>query len=160
MEKLGINPLVIIFQIANFAILVFLLNKLLYKRVLKAIKDKREALEKIELDKKQLEVQKENLLNERRKVLEMAREEKRKILAKAQEEIETAKKEVIKKAQEEAKRIIEKVERELTAEKARLAKDYEKDVLSTSVSILEKVIEKKDISKIAQIKATLMKELR
>lgn len=162
MEKLGIDPGVIIFQIINFGILVILLNKFLYKPVLKAIRSKNEALAKIQEDRLLVELDKKSIRETREETLKAAAANKEKILRETRMALETAKKETLAKAENQAKRILEKAEKESRAMKAKLAADYEKDVLSAAVAITEKAmdgeLDKKMKAKVFQIASLVLKD--
>src|SRR4030067_1268004 len=100
MEKLGIDPILILVQIINFSLLLYILKRVLYKPVLKAIKDRREKLESIDKDKKTLEEEKEKFEKEKSQKLKSIELDRKKVLDEAR-----------KQAEEKAKKIIEDVNR-------------------------------------------------
>jgi len=55
MEQLGIDPLLILVQIINFGLLLFILKKVLYKPVISAIKDREEKSDKLEKQYQEIE---------------------------------------------------------------------------------------------------------
>lgn len=160
MEKLGIDPLAIIFQIVNFGVLVFLLNKFLYKPVLKAIRNKNESLEKMAEDKAKIETEKLALEAEREDSVKSSMKSRDELVRESRVAAEKLKKEVLLKAESRAKRILEKAEKEVQAEKAKLYRDYKKDVLEAAVAIVEKVTGESEKAKIAQVKASVLKDVK
>ncbi len=167
MDKLGIDPSVMLFQIINFGILVFVLNKFLYKPVLAAIKSKKEQLAALDIQKVELSKKEESLLTQKNKILEDAQKEKLELLREARLEAAKAKKEALVKAEKEAKNLIEKSKNDIEAEKVKLMRDFEKEILSASFAIAEKVVgkkvDKKDVNeaykKLSSVKSQLWRNI-
>lgn len=165
MEKLGIDLSTILIQIVNFGILVFVLNKFMYKPVIKAIKAKKAELDEIETGKAKLSANEGKIEVEREKIVKAAQNEKRELLQNAKSEAEANKKVVLEKAKKEAKVILEKARKEVAAEKEKLARTYEKDVTDAAFALSEKVIgklvEKKSLEKamkdLGSVKSALWK---
>lgn len=143
MEKLGIDTSVMVFQMVNFAFLVFVLNKFLYKPVVKAIKAKKEELAQIDAQKAELTKKEEELARQQEEIVANAKKQKQEILREARLEALKAKKEALAKAEKEAAKLIEKAQKDIEAEKSKMARDFDKQVLLASTAIVEKVIEEK-----------------
>lgn len=147
MDKLGIDASVMFFQIVNFAFLVFVLNKFLYKPVIRAIKAKREQLAQIDAQKVELNKKEEKLTREREQILASTKSEKQELLHSAHVLAAKAKKEALAKADKDAKKLIERAQDEIEAQKNKLARDFDKQVLIASIAIVEKVIKEKALKK-------------
>lgn len=143
MESLGIDLKTILIQIANFGVLVFVLNKFLYKPVMKAVKAKQEEYAAIAKDREELEGKTSVVEADREKIIKAAQNEKNDTIKKARLEALALKKETLEKAQKEAKSIIEKAKKEIDAEKLKLNKKFEKEVLDAAFAVATKVIGKK-----------------
>lgn len=114
LNQFGINPILLAAQVVNFLILLWILNKLLYKPVLKALEERKKRIEDSlknaeEIEKRLLETE-----EEREKVLAKALQESQKILdetkeAAAQMLADTNKtaEQILLKAEDEGKKIIE-----------------------------------------------------
>lgn len=120
-KNFGIQPVLLIAQIINFLIILFVLKKLLYKPVLKMLKS-REATIKEGIEKTE----------EVRKLMEKTLEEEKNILKKAQAQatilIEEAKKqslEIAKQTEENSKKQAEKILNDAKAQIEREAKETE-----------------------------------
>ena len=103
MEKLGIDLKLILVQIVNFGLLLFILKKVLYKPVLESIKKRREELEANEKEKGVIEKAK----------LELVLKEKEEILKNAKREAEAGKRKIIDKANRESKEILQGTRRQI-----------------------------------------------
>lgn len=91
-EQFGIQPILLLAQIVNFLVLLFILNKLLYKPLLKVLSDRKQKIE-------------ESLKNSERieqKLVEISQEEEKRILKAAAEG-----EKIIKQARDMAVEIIE-----------------------------------------------------
>lgn len=164
MEALGIDFKTIIIQIINFGLLVFVLNKFLYKPVLKAIKAKKDEIAEISKQKEELDKQADLMSKKQADLVKNAQKQKAETLKGAKITASTLQKETLEKAQKEAKAILAKAKKEVEAEKAKLNKEYEKQVLEAAFAIAEKVIgknvDKKDVEKAYKELGQVKKALR
>lgn len=108
MEALGIEPIYLLAQIVNFAIIFFLLRKFLYKPVLNML-DKRKAEVAESVDRAyRMEKEEEKLKEKQEKLLVDARKEAKSIVEEAKKQLEKQKKELAAKAHDQASEIIAK----------------------------------------------------
>lgn len=99
LSKLGIDIRLLIAQIINFGILLWLLNMLLYKPVVKRIEKDEQDLKQAALLKESLEKEKEALENKRKKTIQDSKKESEKIISEA----EQIAKRILTKARAEAR---------------------------------------------------------
>ena len=92
MEQLGINPIFLLSQIVNFAVLAFLLHRFAYKPILKMLDQRRERIEKGLEDARLAEEARANAEQERQQILDGARAEAQRVVAEANERGEAVKK--------------------------------------------------------------------
>lgn len=151
MEALGIDLGIILAQVINFGILVFVLNKFLYKPVLKAVRAKQAEVSVIEERKAALDTDAALADKKREEIILAAEAEKADLVKEAKQKSEAAKKDVLQKAQTEAKEILRKAKKEIDAEKAKLKAVHEAEVIEAAFAVAEKVIgksvDKKEINK-------------
>jgi F-type H+-transporting ATPase subunit b len=140
MEKLGINPLLIGVQIINFGLLLFLLKKVLYKPVLKAIAEREQKLKDIEAEKEKVQKESQATTEERAEILESARNERNKIISEAKKEAEEEKKSAAQKANAKAKAILEKADEEVQARKNAQEGEFKKRVVEAASVLTKKVL--------------------
>jgi F-type H+-transporting ATPase subunit b len=133
-EGIGINFWTIIFQVSNFFILMFVLNKFLYKPLIGMIENRKKAAGQLEIDKKFLQDQKEFLSAEKAVILRQAKEEINKMRAEAQIEI--------KKNQEQMKILAEKdAERIKNDAKSMIQKQIDEKLTEIDRNIQSKALE-------------------
>lgn len=139
LTSLGINGKLLIAQIINFLILLFLLSKLLYKPLLKVMDERSQKIEsglkaakKSESDLKKAEADAE-------KILEKAYKESNDILANAKMDSDKTHKELIAKAEAQADQIRHHAAEEALAVKDKALKEAKKEISSLIILALEKI---------------------
>ncbi len=105
-QKIGIDWKMILAQILNFLILVFLLKKFLYKPILKEIDEEREKEKLLKDFEERIKKEKETWEKEKEKRKKDLKKETEKILLEAKKLAEEFKRKNIISAQKEAERII------------------------------------------------------
>ena len=123
MEKLGINWGLLIAQIFNVVLLVWLLTRYLYRPVLNMLNERtrrvQESLRDADLVKEQLAHAKQDYDTE----LARARQEAARILAQAQERARTQEQEIIAQARQEGERIRVEAREQAMQERDQLLRD-------------------------------------
>ena len=140
MEALGVNPFAILLHAINFLILLFLLQRFLYKPVLTmldqrstAIRESVEAAERARQESARAD-------QERIEALREARRQADEIVARANQEAERLRAEARTTAQEEAQRIITRAEQEANAERQASMQELRAQVADLAISAAERVI--------------------
>lgn len=140
MEQLGIEPKLLLAQIINFAIIIVVLTKLLYKPILSMLeKRKKEIEENVKLTEKLH--QDEEKMNERREKLLMdARKEGHAILEEMRKAAKEEEKEIVGRAHKEAESIIEKGKQDVIRLKEELMKDVRREAVSLAGAMAQKLL--------------------
>jgi len=140
MEALGVNPVAIAVHIVNFLILLFLLQRFLYKPVLTmldqrstAIRESVEAAERARQESARAD-------QERIEALREARRQAEEIVTRATQEADRIRAERLTQAQEEAQRIISRAEQEATAERQQAMAELRAQVADLAVMAAGRVI--------------------
>ena len=140
MEKLGIEPAMLLTQIVNFVILAVILTKFLYKPILKLIDQRRKTIEEGLTLTEQMKVKEEELVKEKEAMLDKAKNEGQKLIEECQERGRKLENEIIISANEEAKGIKEKAKREIDQERAKLWEELEKQMLEVASGMAKTVV--------------------
>lgn len=112
MEKLGIEPKLLVAQLLNFAIIVVVLNKLLYKPILDMInKRKKEIAEGVAITER-MRVEEEQFKAKQEKALGKAREDALDIIEDAKKQAKEVEKELVADAHTQASAIIARAKSE------------------------------------------------
>lgn len=115
MDKLGIQLPLLLAQVANFAILVFILTKFLYKPVLKKLEERRQKITKGIALTDELKLKEEEAAKKETEIIKAAKLEAARIIAAAKKEAAAHKQEIQNQAQTEVSRDRAKLTEEMTA---------------------------------------------
>jgi len=140
MEQLGIDPKLLLAQIVNFLVIVFVLTKLLYKPILTSMAKRRSEIQKgLDLTEK---MQKEEAELERSKaaIIEKAHKDASKVVDEAKEKAHEVEKVILAEAREEAKRIVEKGKTDVTALHASMEKSVEREAVALAEAMTAKLV--------------------
>ena len=140
---MGIDWKLLLAQIINFVVLLFVLHKFLYKPVIKILEDRER---KIEISLKQADEIKKNLSKseaDREKVVSEARNEAGKIINDAKKTSEKIREELTNQAKVEAASILEQGKRQLAADKEAMFKELKADVADVVKAATEKILRQK-----------------
>lgn len=162
MEKLGFNLFLFLSQLINFGVMIFILHKLLYSRILEML---RKRTERIEESIKEADKVKEQLANTKRDYeaeISRARQEGAQIISQAQERAKSQEAEIIAQARQEAERIRSEAHEHAQRERDQLlgeVKDQLAEVVSLAASrVLEAEVSTKHDKLIQESLAALSRQ--
>lgn len=140
MEKLGVDPKMIVAQIVNFLLLLLIFKKFVYQPFLTALKNQtnqeEEALKKIEEFEK-----KEKSLYDKKLQLEQEYEEKlKKMYTKMKAETNEAKRSILKEAQAEAEELRKHNSELIEADKKKMLQEVRKESTKIALALTEKTL--------------------
>lgn len=130
-EQFGIQPILLAAQIVNFLVLLFILNKLMYKPVLKILKDRKDKIaaslknaEEIDLKLQKTEEESENRLQkasqEAQKIIDETKKSAQEIIAQAHTKAQSDINEMLKKGQDQINLEREKMNQEVRDELSKI----------------------------------------
>lgn len=146
MEQLGIEPTLLGAQIINFLVILFVLNKLLYKPILSMIEKRKQEIAKgLELTES-MKAEEEKFIEKQQKAMGKAREEALGIIEEAKKRAKEAEKDIILDAHKQSQTIIQRAKEEagevekaaqtrIRKEAVNLAIIMSKRVLSSAMSV-------------------------
>lgn len=114
LSKLGIDIKLIIAQIVNFGLLLFILSKLLYKPIINKIERDENEFKQAKKQKQELEKHLLEFEKRKKKEIEEARKISKEIIKEAENIAKTIKKDAKEKADEESKMLIRKAENKIS----------------------------------------------
>lgn len=141
LSDFGVQPILLLAQVVNFLVLLWILKKLLYKPILKILEERKQKIAQSLKNAEEIEKRLDELSEQEQKRIIKAVSEGEKIIKQAQEEgvqlIEGAK----IKAEGLAEKIVEDAKEKLKLEREKIQQDL-KEELSEIVEVsLKKVIE-------------------
>ena len=158
MEKLGIDTTLIVVQIINFGLLMLILKKVLYKPIIKALKEREEKLNNIEISKSKMDKTMAEFEDEKATLLKSVSAQKKGLEAEAKRQAQEERKQIIEKANSEAKEIIKKATSEAAKLQDKAIKQMRRDMKALALDaaqeaiadLLDKDAQKKSISAAAK----------
>jgi F-type H+-transporting ATPase subunit b len=145
-KEFGINPILLLAQIVNFAILLFLLNKFLYKPILKVLDDRKVKVSTSIKNAEEIEKRLEQIQKEQENILEKARLEAASIVIEAKSEAKELTEQNLAETKSTMNELLEKNKERMLLEKEKLMKDAKKE-LADIVFIATKAVAKKEVTK-------------
>jgi F-type H+-transporting ATPase subunit b len=142
-KVLGLDWKILLAQLINFAVLLFVLFKFAYKPMFKFLDERKDKIEKGIENAEQAEERLKEIEVKEEEVLKNAKVEAAAILDKTRADAEELRKKEIAKTREEIGKIINQEKENMRAEKAEVLRDIRKEVSVLVYSALEKVLEEK-----------------
>ncbi|HTW96503.1 MAG TPA: F0F1 ATP synthase subunit B [Candidatus Methylomirabilis sp.] len=139
----GLDIKILIAQLINFAILLFILWKFAYKPMFKILDDRKKKIETGIENAVKAEEKLKEIGEEEKKVMIQAKKEAAKILDEAKVMAEESRKKNIEKTKEEIGQLINQEKENMRLEKAEILKSINREVADLVVATVEKVIAEK-----------------
>jgi len=139
-SSLGIDWKILVAQIINFAILVFVFKLFLYKPILKILDARRLRLEEDKKKSENLSHEVDEIKRKEEEILTNARTESQKIIKNAEVSASKVKEDIVKNAHTEATQIVKKGEREVKESSEKAKEGVLKEVGSLVALAIERTI--------------------
>ena len=140
MEKLGLNVSQLIWQIVAFGLLVFVLQRFLYKPVLNMLDERRSRIDQSLRDAQAAAEKAAAAQAEFERRINESKKDAQAILAQANETSAKLKEELLVEAREQARQLVDKAKEEIEAERARTMAQLEKQVADLAITVSQRVI--------------------
>ena len=140
LNNIGINPIFLLAQIANFVVLALLLRALLYGPITKMLDERRAKIEQGLEDARAAEVARTNAEAERQSILDAARAEAQKLRAEANQQVEQAATQIRADAEAEAVKIKADALSGLSAERNKMLSELRGQIAALAIAASNKLI--------------------
>lgn len=147
-NEFGIKPILLLAQVVNFFILLFLLKKFLYKPILKVLEERKEKIAESIANSEKIQLELKKIAEEYDKKMQQAGKESKKIIEEATASANLIISDAHKKAQVDIEKMIVKAEAEIKQERGKLHQEIRSelaDLVSLGMQkIAGKVLSDKD----------------
>ncbi|HOW60680.1 MAG TPA: F0F1 ATP synthase subunit B [Candidatus Moranbacteria bacterium] len=143
LNNLGINAKLLIAQIVNFLILLFVLYKFAYGPVLKLLDERTKKIERGLKDAEDAQKKLSEISGKEKEILIKAKKQAQEIVAKAEEIAIKNKEEIIASAKEQSEKIIADSNRKIESERTLMFQEIKKQAAELVVAATEKIIDEK-----------------
>jgi F-type H+-transporting ATPase subunit b len=141
-DKLGIDWKLLLFQIANFLILFFILKKVLYKPLLEFLEKRRSKIEDGLNKAEKFEEEWQKIKEKEKETMDRAEKAALLIAEKARIDAQGKEKELAEEARVKALKIIEEGKKEVAMEKDRVLSELKGETSDFIISATEKILER------------------
>jgi F-type H+-transporting ATPase subunit b len=143
LNNLGINGKLLLAQIINFLVLLFVLYKFAYGPVLKILNERTNKIEKGLKDAEDAQKKLAEISEKEKEVLVNTRKQAQEIIAKAEEVAVKNKEEIIVSAKAQSEKILADSEKKIETEKVLMFQEVKKQVAQLVVAATGKIIDEK-----------------
>lgn len=158
---LGIDWKLFIAQLFNFAIVLLVLWRWVFKPLTTKLEQRSAKIEKSIKESQEIQDQLKGVEQYRKAEIEKIRGEANEIILKAQKTAEANKEEIILEAKKSAERVLEQSKKELASEKTKLLVEVKEEAANLIVAATEKILrEKLDPKKDAELIKESLKGLK
>lgn len=160
-QNLGINPTLLVAQAVNFLLVLWLLNRFVFKKLLRFLEERKANIQKgVDLTFR-AEREMERIGEARTRALSKAREEAERMLLEAKAKGTVAEREAMEKARAHAEGILQKAKEESERKKQDVLRQAEEELRKSAFILAEKVLArsltKEDEKRMAEDLANEMK---
>ena len=139
-DAFGVDVFKLAFQIFNFLLILYLLNRFLFKRVLGLLDERQERIAKGLEDAEAAARDRELARAEREAALDAARKEAEVMIARATKIAEDSRTEIVAAARDEAEKVMGRATEEITAEKERAIAELRSQVADLALEAAGRLV--------------------
>jgi F-type H+-transporting ATPase subunit b len=140
MDKLGIQLPMLLTQIVNFSIMLFLLSKFLYKPILKALKQRKLKIAEGLAYTEKMQLQDEKLAKKHEEILQKARQEAKGIIEQAKKDANVVKQEILADGKKENEEMKAKIEADMKARENEMSEEMSRSTVKIAADMAKKLI--------------------
>lgn len=142
LQQFGIQPILLLAQIVNFLIILFLLTKFFYKPIAKMLNDRKVKIEESLKNADLIEQQLAQTEEKTKKLLEDAQNQAQTLIGQARQTADTINQETAQEARKTLEETLVRARDEIERQKQDMKKELEKETLTLVVEVTKKVLAK------------------
>lgn len=142
LKDFGVEPLLLLAQMVNFAILLFILKRFLYKPILKVLEERKNKIATSMKQSEQIQKKFEELDVKQQEILDNARNESAQIIDGAKSEAKTLANQIQIEASNQTQLSLKRAQETLALEKQKMISEAKREIVSVVTSATQKVIGK------------------
>lgn len=143
LHSLGINGKLLLAQIINFLILLFVLYKFAYGPVLKMLSERTEKIEKGLKDAEDSHKKLQEITVKEKEILDKARGEAQEMMKRATDAAALQAEEIVVSAKDKTEKMIEVAQKQIEQEKTKILAEAKAEIASLVMAATEKIIDEK-----------------
>ena len=143
LAKLGVDWKLLVAQVINFLVLLWVLRKFAYRPMLKFLDDRSKKIESGLRDAKRATEKLSEIEAKEREVLEEARKESVAMIARARESAEKTAEKIMIESREESERVLNETRKKIAVERESMRTDMKQELAGLVLLATEKVLNEK-----------------
>ena len=140
LHNFGIQPTLLLAQIVNFLIILFLLKKFFYRPIVKALEERKKRIAESLKNADLIDQRVQKTQEESAKIIEEAQKSTQVIISDAKKEAERISAETALEARKTIEEAKIQAQKEIEDQKIQMKKDLEKETLNLVVEVVKKVL--------------------
>jgi F-type H+-transporting ATPase subunit b len=138
----GINPILLLAQIVNFLILLFILNRILFKPLLKVLDERKQKIAQSLKEAEQISAELAQAEKKSREIISSANLKAEELVSTAKEAASQIRLEAQNQAKEEAEKILKKSKETVELEREKMRSSLRRELMEVVVLATEKILGK------------------
>ncbi|OGY28299.1 MAG: ATP synthase F0 subunit B [Candidatus Woykebacteria bacterium RBG_19FT_COMBO_43_10] len=142
LKDFGVEPILLLAQIVNFVILLYILKRFLYKPILKVLDERKKRIETSMNQSAEIQKKFEEVSQKQQEILDEAKKESTRIIGTAKNEAKILTNQIQTEANTQAEEIMKRNQQSLQLEKQKMISEAKQELIDVVASATERVVER------------------
>ena len=142
LEDFGVEPILLLAQVVNFVILLYILKRFLYKPILKVLEERKKRIETSVKQSEDIQKRFDEMSKKQAEILDKAKVESEQIIEGAKNEAKILADQIQLNATNAGNETIKRTQQTLEIEKQKMINEAKREIVDVVTSITEKVVQK------------------
>ena len=142
LENFGVQPVLLLAQIVNFVILLFLLKKFAYKPIMKVLDERKHKIETSVKQAQEIQKQLEETKASQKKIIAGAEEESTKIIEETKEAAKKLQEETLAETSKKVEEVLSKNKEALSLEREKMVSEVKESMANLVAETTKRVLNK------------------
>ena len=142
LEDFGVEPILLLAQVVNFVILLYILKRFLYKPILKVLEERKKKIETSVKQSEEMQKRFDEITKKQTEILDKAKVESEQIIEGAKNEAKILADQIQLNATNAGNETIKRTQQTLEIEKQKMINEAKREIVDVVTSITEKVVQK------------------
>jgi len=142
LEDFGVEPILLLAQVVNFVILLYILKRFLYKPILKVLEERKKRIETSVKQSEEMQKRFDEITKKQTEILDKTKAESEQIIEGAKNEAKILADQIQLNATNAGNERIKRTQQTLEIEKQKMINEAKREIVDVVTSITEKVVQK------------------
>ena len=142
LEDFGVEPILLLAQVVNFVILLYILKRFLYKPILKVLEERKKKIETSVKQSEEMQKRFDEITKKQTEILDKTKAESEQIIEGAKNEAKILADQIQLNATNAGNETIKRTQQTLEIEKQKMINEAKREIVDVVTSITEKIVQK------------------